>query len=441
MNAAVPSVGRAASSQRAARTNFGELLTLLFSFSLWIPGLGVPAGATHGVQLAELMSAPLALFLFATRKNAFPPRSIVAVLAIFTVVLNWLVVFIVNRQVAQSGAILGYYLAIAFPTLICGVLVFQSPKLTNVFIRGAIAGAAFTAVLCLMQAVLPKAVTDFRNNLSFRLPPQGNRTFGLFPEASIAAGTLTFAIGVALAGLFDREVRERYLEAGPLKGKLWVGGLLGLFIAALLSTRSSSVLVMLPILLGVSSLRFFRGSLGKKLGYASLGAILLAAGGAFYYFEIYSTRLENSAAVYSGSERLVSIVGAYFKLRDSDFLGAGLGANNDIADYASRAAGWLELPISGEIQGVNSFVFGRCLEEGLVMIAVWLVVIYQSARFAFVKDRDPRNGVMVLLAVNTLFNALWIAGYRGLLMYWLLIPLAFSLKRDSRTTALVKPPL
>ncbi len=436
MNVVMPTTARArnVAAPRAAQVSLGQLLTLLFSFALWIPGVGVPAGATHGIQLAELLAAPLALWLFATRRNTFDRNGVSMLIGVFVILLNWLFVFIANRQVAQSGAILGYYVAIVFPTLIVGGLVFGDERLTNTFIRGAVAGAVFTSVLCLAQAVLPKTVTDFRNNLSFRLPPQGNRTFGLFPEASIAAGTLTFAIGVALAGLFDRTVRERYLELGPFRGKGWAASLLALFIAALLSTRSSSVMVMLPVLAFVSSHRFFRGSLGKKLAYAATGTVALALGGAFYYVEIYSARMENSAAVYSGADRLVSIVGAYEKLRDSDFLGAGLGANNDIAAYANRAAGELELPTSGDIQGVNSFVFGRCLEEGLVMIAVFIVAIVRIGRAAVSRERVVTSGVLVLLAVNTLFNAMWIAGYRGLLMFWLLIPLSFALKRPRQAT-------
>jgi hypothetical protein len=407
----------------------GRLLTLVYSFSMWIPAIGVPAGAAHGVQLGELMSPLLALWLLTTRTNRFDRNGVVMLVGVVAIVFNWLIVYAANTNVAQSGAILGYYLAIAFPALLCGVLIFLDEDLTCVFIRGAVVGAVFTAVLCLMQAVLPRSLVDFRNNLSFRLPPQDNRSFGLFPEASVAATSLTFAIATAVSGLLFRTVRERFLELGPLRGRAWAAFLAVLFVAALVTTRSTSVLVMLPALVAMASFRFFRGSLGKKIAFLSIGAVALAIGGTFYYLEVYSVRMENSAAMYSGTDRLVSILGAYEKLRDSNFLGAGLGANNDIADYAARAAGELQLQTVGEINGVNSFVFGRCLEEGVVMIVVFAVVIFRIVRAAFSRERHATSGVMALLAVDTLFSAFWVAGYRGLLMSWLLIPLGMSLER------------
>lgn len=388
---------------------------------LWMPALGIPPGPLP-VQPMDLWMLPGWLLLL-TRLTRLP-GALLWVLGpgLAALGLSWV-------TMGGQALILGWTLGFALPFVALIALIAADPAARSRLILGFLIGAGGSALLFLAQILWGAEGLDFRSNPAFRLPPHYGRGFALMPEVSTYAVHALMALGVVLLLLLHR------LPTAPRRALLALAGLLG---GTLLFTRSSSVLLLLPLFAMLAlalARRFDRNSI--LLAGAGAGLLALALWGFTSFF--YAERLSNAAAGRSAAMRLASILGGLSPLGRGEVFGLGVGENAAVTRRAHEAAQHYGLSFGNLPQGVNSQIIGRLFEEG------WPALLHlglAAALLAHARRGLPTAGAraLYLMGIAGFAMALLVVGYRGIYTTWLWLGVAAGLLAPASGAPPRKPP-
>ncbi|OWU74192.1 hypothetical protein ATO5_14730, partial [Loktanella sp. 22II-4b] len=231
----------------------------------------------------------------------------------------------------------------------------------------------------------------------------------------------------------------------PLSPRL-LAGLGTMLLVALLFTRSSSMLVLMPLLVslslapgvapapGVAGLP--RGPQGgrSRLLPALVITTLLALVLAGFVQLFFAERLASASAERSAAMRLASVLGGLSPLHQGELFGVGIGENAAVRLRAHEAARALGLRFGTLPEGVNSQLVGRLFEEGwpallhLTLAAALLLRGWRRHRRT--GGPDPVAGALWMLAWGSLLAALLVVGYRGIYTTWIWLGLTAGLGVD-----------
>lgn len=385
-----------------------SLWAVCAAIALWVPALAVPGLALplQPLDLIALGGWPL-LVLYSRRATGLRLGAPCALA--FSVLTAWLVV-------GGQPIILIWTLACALPFTALSGIALADPHARRLFLTAFLSAAAASAGLFLLQIAFGAQLLDFRTNIAFSLPPQYGRGFALFPEVSTFATHLSIALAVVLALLLHPETRAR--------GILFA--LMAVFTLCLLFTRSTSVLVLVPLLVGVAAhvtLRMQMRSLLIVIATAAVVAALLT----YFIMVFYADRLESNAADRSVAMRFASMLAGVSPLWSGEFFGVGIGENQEVRLRAHQISRTLGLNFGALPTGVNSQIIGRIFEEGwlaalhLFWLAIHLIRTRHSARLS------PATAALFTLGIGSLLTALLVTGYRGIYTNWLWIACAAAL--------------
>lgn len=437
----------------------------LAGLALWapavtLPGLALPLQPMDGLVLA---GGPLLLLSL----GRLPP-GLLPVLGpgLLSIALSW-------AMNGGSALVLGWSLAFALPFVALVALAAADARARGVLLGGFMLGAGLSVALFLAQILRGAEALDFRNNPAFRLPAQYGRGFALMPEVSTFAVHALIALGMVLA----------WLRAGRQAGARWVGRRgatcaatgpssappSGLFptllltislVVALALTRSTSVLVLLPVLValalggasdgashrvqapGLRPLVSASGNTRRRgpgwLGLLVItGVLVLILAGFVQLF--YAERLASASAERSASMRLASVLGGLTPLHRGELFGVGIGENAAVRLRAHEVARALGLRFGNLPEGVNSQIVGRLFEEGwpaLLHLSLAAALLWRGWRLHRNSsapnrppDRPPDRVITALwmLAWGGFLAALLVVGYRGIYTTWLWLGLVAGL--------------
>jgi hypothetical protein len=198
-----------------------------------------------------------------------------------------------------------------------------------------------------------------------------------------------------------------------------------LCLCALILSRSTSVLVVLPPLAVLVLARTTRASTNALL-LTALASVALAGLIAVFAHALYAARLETDAATRSAAMRLASILGGLSPLIDGQMFGVGIGNNALVRFPAFEAARALGLSFGRLPEGVNAQIVGRLFEEG------WPALLHLAAAgwllaAALRRARGPVPVALACLAAASLMIAGAVVGYRGIYAAWLWLALPAGL--------------
>lgn len=374
----------------------------LFVPALAVPGLGLP------VQVLDLLVLAGWPILIA-QLRAWPAGATAVVgSGMLSVLLSW-------TAMGGQPLVLGWMVICAFPFVALMALVLSRDDARRGVLTGIAMGGWGTLALFAAQIVAGAEGLDFRTNLAFRLPPHYGRAFALFPEVSTCAAHLLILLGVALA--------VRMHPASPPGLRRHWSALGAAAALALLFTRSSSVLVLLPVL-AMAALWVTRRPGLRSLGLALVLGVLVAVFLATFLTAFYGPRLAAASAERSASMRLASILAGLSVLGTGELFGVGIGENALVRLRALDIARALDLRFGTLPQGVNSQLIGRLFEEG------WPALIHLAlAAGLLVRARgrargDPVWAMVMMLGLGSLLAAGAVIGYRGIYTTWLWLAVA-----------------
>lgn len=375
---------------------------------LWLPAFAVP-GLPLPMQPLDLIAVggwPL-LALYCRRATGLRLTAPLALAG--SVVISWLVV-------GGQAIVLTWTLAFALPFTALSAIALSDVAARRVFLSGFLVAATASALLFLAQITLGAQALDFRTNIAFSLPPQYGRGFALFPEVSTFATHITIATGVTLALLLH--------PAGRKRGALYAA--LALFAVCLLFTRSTSVIVLAPLLVGVAlraTLTLQLRSLLIVIAIAGLIAVMMT----FFITVFYADRLETHAADRSAAMRLASILGGLSPLWTGELFGVGIGENHEVRLRAHQIARAMGLNFGTLPTGVNSQIIGRIFEEGWPALLQMSAAAWALLRANTTARHSPATAALLTLGIGSLLTALLVTGYRGVYTNWLWIAVAAAL--------------
>lgn len=384
------------------------------ALALWMPAVALP-GVPLPLQALDaiaLLGWPL-LALYGRRATGLRLTGPLGLAA--CVLLSWSVV-------GGQPIVLIWTLACALPFTALAAIALADTAARSAFLGGFLAAATGSALLFLAQITLGAQALDFRTNVAFSLPPHYGRGFALFPEVSTFATHITMAIGVVLALLMHPQTRRR--------SALW--GALALYASCLLFTRSTSVIVLAPLMVGVAlhtTQTLHLRSILIVMASSAIIAVLLT----FFISVFYADRLETHAADRSAAMRLASMLGGLSPLWSGELFGVGIGENHEVRLRAHQVARALGLNFGTLPTGVNSQIIGRIFEEG------WPALVQMSALlFALLRPRTramaritPMRAALLTLGIGSLLTALLVTGYRGIYTNWLWLAVAAALAPKS----------
>ncbi|MEL7213489.1 MAG: hypothetical protein AAGK92_12560 [Pseudomonadota bacterium] len=398
-----------------------SLWAICAALALWAPAFAVP-GLPLPMQPLDLIALagwPL-LALYCLRLTGLRLTAPLGLAA--CVLISWSVV-------GGQPLIALWTIACALPFTALSALVLADSTARTQFLRAFLIAATGSALLFLAQIVFGAQSLDFRTNIAFSLPPHYGRGFALFPEVSTFATHITMAIGVVLALLLH--------PATPRQTVLWVALLL--FATCLLFTRSTSVIVLAPLMVGVAlhtTQTLTLRSLLLVMASTAAIAILLT----FFVTVFYADRLDSHAADRSAAMRLASMLAGLSPLWSGELFGVGIGENHEVRLRAHQMARALDLNFGTLPTGVNSQIIGRIFEEGwpalLQMSAMLWALLNRHTRTA--ARLTPATAALLTLGIGSLLTALLVTGYRGIYTNWLWIAVAAALapqraRRERRT--------
>ena len=378
--------------------------------ALWTPAIGIPLRRVYLQPLDILILAGLPLIAIFWRqftRSAF----FVLVPMMCSIALSWI-------AMGGSPMIMAWTVIFALPFTAISYLALRSGAGRRCLTQGFLLGAALSTVLFLCQIVIGAEVLDFRTNTAFSLPPQYGRGFALFPEVSTFAAHAAIAFGVALVVVLhpvsDASMRRRALI------------LMVALATAFLFSRSTSVIVLVPLLTGFALSVSTRPSLNTLLlamVIAALGALFLSV----FLSAFYVDRIASAAAERSASMRMASVLGGLSPLFSGEIFGLGLGENEAVRLRAHQVARELGLSFGNLPSGVNSQIVGRIFEEGwpaLIGIGLASFLLISSRRIA---RSDVATSTVFVLGMGSLLTALLVTGYRGIFTNWLWLAAAAAL--------------
>lgn len=388
-------------------------LTLWARFAglaLWLPALGIPFERIY-LQPMDIMVLAGAPLIPAFWRQFSGPAFWIFMPLLASLGLSW---------IAMGGEVmvLIWTLIFALPFVALMYLALSHPRAQAAFLRGFLYGAFGAVLLFMAQIIFGAEGLDFRSNTAFSLPPQYGRGFALFPEVSTFATHGIIAFGVALAGvlhpLTPRAARHRRLA------------LMGLLAVALMFSRSTSVILLAPLMAGIAVMVTTRPTLNTVLmtmGLAMMGALFLS----FFLSAFYVDRLETHAADRSMAMRLASILAGLSPLASGEIFGIGLGQNDAVRLRAHEVARALGLSFGQLPTGVNSQIIGRIFEEGWPALIQMVMATGLLIRARATARQDSVTAALFVLAAGSLLSALLVTGYRGIYTNWIWLAAAAAL--------------
>jgi len=377
------------------------LWAIAAGFALWAPALGIPVWSLpmQPMDIVVLAGMPLLIaFLRVISRSAI----FVLIPCAMSIGLSW---YAMGGQVL----ILGWTIMFALPFVVLMTITLQSPLARRVFLQSFLIGAVISILFFFAQISFGAEGLDWRNNPAFRLPPQYGRGFALFPEVSTFASHAAIVTSMMFALIM-------HLKTSYIKRRR-ATVLLILSVVALLFSRSTTVLVLVPLLGVVALTLTTRLTLNTML--ISFVIILCLSIFMVYFLQaFYFERLEDNSAGRSISMRLASILGGLSPLAGGEIFGVGIGENHQVARRAYTAAHEFGLRFGKLPEGVNSQIIGRIFEEGWpavlqVGIAVWLLI-----RCRIPCRKSPEMTALYMLAIGSFLTAFMISGYRGIYTNW-----------------------
>ncbi|MEL6914682.1 MAG: hypothetical protein AAFP13_09270 [Pseudomonadota bacterium] len=391
-----------------------ELRTLLglasaaMGFALWFPSLGIPAGpiSLQPADLVALAALPIVLAYSATLPAQVWLLLSLSLCASFAAYLN-----------GGALAVLLYYTVFLSGFVLLVAKIVQQRRLRSLFLRAFVLGAAASSALFLLQVGLGAESLDFRTNDSFSNPPQFGRGFAVFPEVSTFATHQIYFAGVAIVLLRATQV-GRGLLSRPMA---WV--FLVLVLTCLAMSRSSSVIVVAPIVFAVAFMK------GRALSFRNILVLSLAIVLTMVLLQVflsafYSDRVAGSAlrSIYL---RGITMLTGLSVIPNYEVLGVGLGNNDAVTVRAFEVARALNFEFILLPTGINSFVITRIFEEGWLAIVLVGTAITMLARVLLAPPGDggswlaePTLLCFVVLALASFLVSLLVTGYRGIYMNW-----------------------
>lgn len=385
------------------------LLTIwgfLAGFTLWLPAYSLPVRGLPPLQ-------PLDLIVLAFIPSGLPMLRQLNTTVFWIVATGYASLLLSWVANGANLLMLGWAVFLGLPFVVMMFFVAHQPGGRRGIVNGFLLVALLSSLLFLAQITFGAALLDFRNNPAFSLPPQYGRGFALLPEVSTFATHTVMAFGVALALLLHRDSSNRTRRRMVF--------LLALFGLVLLLSRSTSVLVLLPLLIAMALAKVCRANLKSVVLAACMaGAVALFLG--LFLNSFYAERLESAAAERSVAMRLSSIIAGLSPLVSGEVFGVGVGENEEIRTRAYQVVREFGLKFGSLPSGVNSQIVGRIFEEG------WMVVLHFSiAGLAMIRAyfmrHDPVQSGLFLLAFGSFASALLVSGYRGIYASWLWLSL------------------
>jgi hypothetical protein len=377
------------------------LWALAAGIALWIPAYGVRISVFPFQPMDVVVFAGLPLILVFLRALSGPAVRVLLPL-LLSILLSWI-------AVGGQVLVLGWTLGFAVPFVALMALVLQIPQARKRFLRGFRAGAVLSLLFFMVQIVGGAEFLDWRSNTAFSLPPHYGRGFALFPEVSTFAVHAGIASGMALVTLLH--------VGSPARKRRRAVVMLVLAGTALLFSRSSSVLVLIPVLTVTALVMTTRPTANTLL----LGLVLATVMGVFltYFLQgFYVDRLESNAAGRSGAMRLASMIGGLSPLTSGELFGVGIGENSLVSQRAYDAARSFGLRFGALPDGVNSQIIGRIFEEGwpALLQTGFAAFLLAGSRRAW--RNTPETGALFVLALGSFLSAAMISGYRGIYTNW-----------------------
>jgi hypothetical protein len=250
---------------------------------------------------------------------------------------------------------------------------------------------------------------DFRTNTSFRNPSQYGRGFAIFPEVSTFATHLIYLLGIMLVVRRFR-ILQRLLKLR--KAGLW----LLLALTCLAISRSSSVIVIAPIIVAVAYMK------GRKLSLSELIGVLAMVGVTMLLLQIYITNFyldrAQGSAFRSMWLRGITILTGLSVIPNGEIFGVGLGNNGAVTTRAFEVARSLNFSFILLPTGINSFVVARIFEEGWLALIMFGFAFVMLMQVVFRRQSDPALMCLTILALASFLVSLLVTGYRGIYMNW-----------------------
>lgn len=373
----------------------------LAGLALWVPAWSPVLWAlpVQSMDLLVLAGWPFIL-VHARRCVIYAPRVLIP--CGITIGLSWLV----------SGGevlVLMWIVFFALPFVALITLVLTDHSLCEAFLKGFYIAAILSVIFFMVQIWYGAEDLDFRSNFAFRLPPQFDRGFALFPEVS------TFAVHTAIAAAMGLSVLLHPLSTERARKCAFLFLLLTCF--SLLFSRSTSVLSLAPFLLILSLVLTTRLTVNGALMLVGLAALL--GGFLVMYVEyFYVDRIVVGSAYGSFSIRLVSILAGLSPLVTGDMFGLGLGESAQVPLRAHQVARSWGLRIGSLPDGINSHIIKRIFEEGWPALCQMALALYLLIRGRGVVQISPAMAGLYVLAIGACLSALLVTGYRGLYLNW-----------------------
>jgi len=383
-----------------------NLFAVACGLALWLPAVGVPVWQVR-LQPMDLL-ALVALPLIVVFRKYLAPE-------IFIGVTLLIAAFSMSTWVGGSVTVLLYYLGFILPFILGLYIILRVRAAQRWFLSAFLLGGVLSCLFFLTQIVFGAENLDFRNNSFFRMPPHFGRGFALFPEVSTFAAHAVIVLGVLLSLMFRPHNKAA--------NRHFILVLLCLILVSLMFTRSTSFLLIAPLLVGFVVFRTNRLSLNSAL--TTVFIVILATAVLSYFLSIfYADRLLTSSAERSAAMRLASILGGLSPLTSGEIFGVGLGNNELVRGRAFNAARALGLVHGRLPDGINSLVVGRIFEEGWPAVLQQCFAIILLARAAVLRRLSGGEAALITLALGSFLVSLFVTGYRGIYTNWMWLAIA-----------------
>ena len=250
------------------------------------------------------------------------------------------------------------------------------------------------------------------------------RVYGTFPHPNILGGYLSISLTIIISYLFIKFISHRcyYDSNHSSKGKLLFFLSIALGAASLFLTfsRSAWFVFLLGLLL---VLILFRKYIGRKTFLISL--VLLFSVLLFPLFSVSKTLVGDNSLSISRRLELTAASFSMFK----DFPLSGVGLNNftvRLEDYKFIVG------VTRFIQPAHNIYLLVLSESGLLGLTGFLILILAAFRKAY-RSRMNRLGIVILVSLLQLlflglFDHYLLTLQQGMLIFWILIGIALSLK-------------
>lgn len=403
-------------------------LSFLFGFALWVPAFSIPIGGVY-FQLSDIF-APIYLFIVLFGRGGWIGAVSMRSLGYaFFLCVGWFYICVSNDPINAPHFF--YYVAVLIPYFIAITDICHSCRRSEMMISGLVFGNVFSLVVAFFQAIgLGGLVSVIRNNNNFVLLDQGDRIMGLMPEASSLAHLLVFSSFLLIALRVNKSGRPLCDIPGAVYSAGFVAVIVSLNLLVLTLTRSTSVVATIPLFIGLYFFRL-RGGASKRL-VVFLSAMAIISVFMVVFISIYLDR--GDTAGLSAGNRFSTIMAVALWAPELDVNGVGIGNNSQIIPYVYVAQEYLGIQAYKISEGINSLVFSRIFEEGVLAMFTYFIVILSLFRYLFsgVSSLTDREFFLLSLILWSFLVSLGGAGYRGLMNLWLCVPLAAYIVFEGR---------